>query len=63
MFPDRITFKMFCSYPNEDGSNCSNEAVGDMPIALNNNPLPGKEFVYLPICQMHVDALDKRRGK
>ncbi len=59
MFPDKVTFKMFCSWPGETGGNCGNEAVGEMGIYVNNNPLPGKEIMYLPICQYHVDILDK----
>lgn len=58
-----VTFKMFCSWPGVDGGNCPNEAVGDMPVYLDNNPLPGKDKVFLPICQIHVDLLDKQREK
>lgn len=60
MFSDipGVEFRMFCSFPNESGGNCSNPAVGDMPIVLDNNPKDGADVMYLPICQEHLDKHD-----
>lgn len=60
MFPENTVFKIFCSYPSLDGrgGNCSNEAVGEMAVYLDNNA-KGDGIMHLPICQIHVDLLDK----
>lgn len=54
-----MQWKVFCSIENEDGSNCTNEAVGEVKvitgIVLGNNPLNPTHYSMLPICQEHLD--------
>jgi len=56
-----VTYKTFCS-TTVDGGNCGNEAIGEVGYVVGNNPLPGKEIMYLPVCQIHLDALDNPEG-
>lgn len=54
--------KVFCSIENEDGSNCTDEAVGEITVVtgiiMGNNPLH-QPLSQLPICQKHLAELDK----
>jgi hypothetical protein len=64
IFPDGVVqWKVFCSFENDDGTNCQNEAVGEVQVitgvVLGNNPLHDNHYSMLPICQMHLDNAKK----
>jgi hypothetical protein len=58
--------KVFCSIENEDGTNCTEEAIGEITVVtgviVSNNPM-NQPIAHLPICKIHKEELDKAHKK